>query len=413
MFQGVAGVLNAVFPREDGCRSFGAGRVAGVFKQSCDDPSDAGRLVPAALNGARDLEPAHAAGVVRLVVGVGHDEHGSARAEALGGGSDSALVDYGGGAGEERGEGRVLGDADGAGELLLGAVAGIGADEQDCADAQAHGGLCGDLVEGSCGEDCRGTEGEDDGGLAGVEKFLEVRRQAGVAGVGVVEAEAGDEGVGGPVFLLDAEGAGEEGEDEVGGVLGVEDGIGACWQAELAAQIVDGLGPLAGDKAGEAAHGTAHGGKLVCAGEAGIGGKDRGIEGGEEGEGGKDVAGPGDSGGFGDDGAGVVELAEEEEVGAYGLGGGLEEIVVGVAEDRVEEVAEASFSALFYVVDHLDEDGVVGVDVGADGMELDTKGLDPGPVDGGEGHDGSVAAAFELEGDGNERIDIAEGADVR
>ena len=215
LFQGVAGVLNAVFLGEGGGCCFGAGGAEGVFEQSGDEPCDAGRLVSAALDGAGDFEAAHAAGVVRLVVGVGHDEHRRACAKALCGGADSALVDDGGDAREERGEGRVLGDADGAGEELPGAVAGIGADEQDGAGPQADGGLGGDFIEGSGGEDCRGAEGEGDGRVAGVEEVFEVGGEGGVAGVGVVEAEAGDESVGGPVFLLDAKGAGEEGEDEV------------------------------------------------------------------------------------------------------------------------------------------------------------------------------------------------------
>ena len=45
-------------------------------------------------------------------------------------------------------------------------------------------------------------------------------------------------------------------------------------------------------------------------------------------------------------------------------------------------------------------------------MEFEAEGNDFGLVDGGQRHDRRVAAPLELEGDGDERIDVAKGADV-
>jgi len=180
------------------------------------------------------------------------------------------------------------------------------------------------------------------------------------------------------------------------------------------AQVVDGLRPVAADEAGEALDGAAHAGDgFVGAGEAGIHGEDGRIERGEEGERGKDVAGPGDAGDFSDEGSGVVELAEEEEVGAGGLCCGVEQVVVGLAEGGEEEFAEAALGAFAHVVDHFGHERVLGIDVGADGVEFEAEGQDFGAEDGGDGHDRDVAAALELKGDGDEGIDVAEGADVR
>jgi hypothetical protein len=45
-------------------------------------------------------------------------------------------------------------------------------------------------------------------------------------------------------------------------------------------------------------------------------------------------------------------------------------------------------------------------------MELEPQRNDLRRVDGGQGHDGHVAAAFELKGDGDQGVDVAEGAYV-
>ena len=375
---------------------------------------DAERGVVAALDDAGDFQAHHAAAVVGLVVGKRHDEHGLAGAQTLGGGADTSLMDDHGGARKELGVRRVLGDAYGVGQGLAELVALVGSDEKDGADAEADGGAGGELVKTACSENGRGAEGEDDGGRTGGEERFEVGGQGGVAGVGIVKAEAGDEGVFRPVLLGDAEDTREEGEDQERRVLGVEEGIFAFGQAELAAQVVDGLGPLAADEAGESLDGASHAGDgFVGAGQAGIHGQDGRVERGEERERREDVAGPGNAGDFSDDWAGVIELAEEQQVGAGGAGCGVEQVVVRLAESGEEEFAEAALGALAHVVDHFRHERVVGIDVGANGVEFEAEGQDFGAEDGRDGQDGDVAAAFELKGDGDEGIDVAKGADIR
>lgn len=240
-----------------------------------------------------------------------------------------------------------------------------------------------------------------------------MRRKGGVAVFGVIETEAGNAGVRRPVLLLLAEGAGKERQDERGRVLGVEEWVGAARKAQFAAKLVDGLGPVAGSDAGQPLHDAAHARGTVGASEAGVRRQDGWIERGEEREWGEEIAGPGDAGDFGNEGTGVVEFAKQEQVGAGGGGGGGEQIVVSLAENGEEEVAQACLGAFVDVVDHGHKAGVLGVDIGVDGIELDAERLDFGPVKLREGHHGSVAAASEFDGNGDEGVGIAVGANVR
>lgn len=207
IFEGVAGGFDAVFGGDLAGGGLSLLFVIGLGEQGVDLAGDAEGGIAGAEDGAGDAEPFHAAGVVRLVVGVRHDEHGTAGAKALGGGADSALVNDELDAGEKGGVRGVLSHADGVREGLGRAVAGIVADEEDGAHVHAHGGAGGGLVEIAGGEDGSGAEGEDDRGLAGVEECFEGGRECGVAADGIVKTEAGDEGVGRPVFLFDAENA--------------------------------------------------------------------------------------------------------------------------------------------------------------------------------------------------------------
>src|SRR5579871_7021094 len=129
--------------------------------------SNSGRGVLAAFNRLRESHAAHATRVVRLVVRVGHDDHGPAGAKALSGRSDSPLVNDDGSAMEERGVGRVLCDADRVWERLLRTVALISADQQDGATLQKDCRLSREFVKGAGGEDGGRSERKYDGGLAG------------------------------------------------------------------------------------------------------------------------------------------------------------------------------------------------------------------------------------------------------
>src|ERR1700744_3955764 len=154
---------------------------------------------------------------------------------------------------------------------MAGTVALVIADEQDGAEAELDGGAGGVFIETAGGVDGSGAEGEDERRWAGLQEFGEVRREAAIAVFGVIKTEAGDEGIGRPVALLLAKEAGEEGENEIWGVLGVKERIRSAGQSELAPEIVDRLRPAAADEAGEAADGAAHARNgTVGAGQAGI-----------------------------------------------------------------------------------------------------------------------------------------------
>jgi len=154
-------------------------------------------------------------------------------------------------------------------------------------------------------------------------------------------------------------------------VLGVKQRIGAALQAQLAAQIVDGLRPLAAHKARQPPHGAAHAGNLlVGAREPGIHGQHRRIERREKRKWREHVAGPRNSRHLGHQRPGVIELAQQQQVGARGLGGRIQQVVVGLAQRREEKIAQAALGAFAHVVNHPDEDGVGGVDVRADRVKL-------------------------------------------
>jgi len=158
-------------------------------------------VVAVALDDFGDSQAADAAGVVGLVVAVGHDEHGLAGAENLGGGAHSALVDDERGAGEEPGVGRVGGDANVGRNLVRGLVARVTADEQDGALVELFGGEGALFVEVAGIEDRGGTQREDERRGPGLEEGFEVGGEVEVAGVRVIEDEAAGLGGGRPVGL--------------------------------------------------------------------------------------------------------------------------------------------------------------------------------------------------------------------
>lgn len=163
-FEGVAGGDGTVFGSDLFGDCSGAGLNGGIGEQAGNELSGGFSLVVFAGEDLGDAEAADAAGVVGLVVAVGHDEHGAAGAQGLGGGADASLVDEDRGAGEELRIGRVTGDADGGGEFAFGEVAVVGADQENSTLAEELGGLGALLVEIAGVHDGGGAEGEDERG---------------------------------------------------------------------------------------------------------------------------------------------------------------------------------------------------------------------------------------------------------
>jgi hypothetical protein len=90
----------------------------------------------------------------------------------------------------------------------------------------------------------------------------------------------------------------------------------------------------------------------------------------------------------------------------------VEKVVVGLTEDGKEKLPKPGLSSLLDVVDHLDQEAVVGVDVRPNGVELEAEGLDSRFIHGRQRHHGHVAAALQFQSNGNEWIDVAKGTDI-
>ena len=90
--EGVAGGFYAVFPSDALGGGFSIERKAWRGEHGPESSCHTPGFVAGALDGSRYTETTHAAGIVGLVVGIRHDEHGLAGAQALGGGSYATLV---------------------------------------------------------------------------------------------------------------------------------------------------------------------------------------------------------------------------------------------------------------------------------------------------------------------------------
>src|ERR1700761_7663879 len=101
--ESVAGGFDAVFVVKAGRDGCGTPGVERFFKHGTDFASNADGCVVLAEDGAGDFEAAHTAGVVGLVMRVGHDELRLAGFEALRGGADAPPVGGESSGGEELG----------------------------------------------------------------------------------------------------------------------------------------------------------------------------------------------------------------------------------------------------------------------------------------------------------------------
>ena len=154
-------------------------------------------------------------------------------------------------------------------------------------------------------------------------------------------------------------------------------------------------------------------GSLVGPRQPGIRRQHRRIVGREKRERRQHVTRPGNARDLGDDRPGVVELAQQQQIGARGLGGRVQQVVVGLAQHRKEKLAQPRLRALLHVVDHLHELGVRGVDVGPQLAKLQAQRLDLRPIDVRQRHHRRVAAALELQRDRNQWIDVSKSSNVR
>lgn len=351
-----------------------------------------------------NAEAAEAVGVVGLVEAVGDDQRGNAVAEGFGAGADAALVDDGGGSGEDSVEWGVGDGEDGRGEIGRG---GVAAGEEDGAAVESLSGAGGDGVEIPSDVDDGGAEGEDNGigagGAEGLEAFGDV------VGDGLFEVgEADLDGLAGPVGLGCGEELREKSEGEVGGVFGVENGTGRGRVAEFAAEGGERSAPAAGDEATEGKSDLVRPAPEVAEGmEPRHRGEDAGVVGGEEGGGGEDGVGPRHVAGRGDEGGNVEEFADEEEIGA---GGGGEEVFVGGADVGKNLLPHHAPGPASGVEEAINEGGIE-FKIGSDRAEVEAEAGDVVLENAGGGNDGLVSARGGGAGEREERVQIAQRAE--
>jgi len=191
-FEGVAGGHGSVLCLDLGGDGGGLRLIRTVREEARDQRGGGFGFVLFAGEDLSDAELADAAGIVGLIVTVGHDEHGAAGAEGLGGGSDAALVDEDGGAGKDLRIRSVANDADGVREFAFRQIAIVGADEENGALAEALSGLGALLVEVAGMHDCGGAESEDERRRPRIEKSLQGGLEAAFVAGAIVKGEAGD-----------------------------------------------------------------------------------------------------------------------------------------------------------------------------------------------------------------------------
>jgi hypothetical protein len=153
-----------------------------------------------AWNCAGNAEPGHTICIVKLVVCVGHDQHGTTGSHRLGRRPDAALVDDGSGPWEKLRKRCVSKRLDTLGKRSW-SVTSVFADEQDGPAPQPFGGCDTVFVERACINHRRRAEREDQRRRAGIEEANQLRGHSGFA-VPVIEREAGDNGLARPVGLL-------------------------------------------------------------------------------------------------------------------------------------------------------------------------------------------------------------------
>ena len=95
------GLHGTVFVSQTVAEGGSAGGYGGVVKDFAEGFGEAGGTGLGEVNGGADTEAFAAGGVVELVIGDWGDDGGAAGAEGLGGGADAAVMDVGGGAGED------------------------------------------------------------------------------------------------------------------------------------------------------------------------------------------------------------------------------------------------------------------------------------------------------------------------
>ncbi len=245
-------------------------------------------------------------------------------------------------------------------------------------------------------------------------KFFKAWRQLRVARVRIVVGEPGDQRVRRPVLLLLAQHARKQRQHQVGRMLGIEQRILAARQSQFLPQRINRLGPLAARKPRYALdHPPESRHLLVGLRQLGIRRQYRRIECREKRQRRQHVARPGNPRHLRHDRPCIIQLAQQQQIGAHRLRRRVHQVVIRLPQRRKQKITQPVLGAMLDVVHHLHKRVIRRVDVRPDRVKLQTQRLNLRPIDLRHRHHRRVAAPLQLQRQRNQRIGIAKRADVR
>ena len=224
----------------------------------------------------------------------------------------------------------------------------------------------------------------------------------------VVEDEAGLDRVRRPVGLRRGQSLREQGQHQLRGELVFGEWIAVGIESLIAAKLAHGRPPVARRRAGHVEHSAVDSPAGVAQQhQLGRGDQQRRIVRGEEGAGRKDRRNPPQVELLRNQRGGVDHLSGDHQVG---VDSGGEQVVKGIAKVRKDELAKENFRAAAQVFALRDQCRVGRIPVRAQGVERESKSLDPGTVKLGCGDGDRVAAPLELKRHAQAWMEIAQRA---
>ena len=193
----------------------------------------------------------------------------------------------------------------------------------------------------------------------------------------------------------------------------IEDRVLASGQSQLTPQFIDRLRPFARHKPRQPPHRASHPLYLVRPSKPGIRRQHRRIECREKRERRQYVTRPRNPRHLRHNRACVIQLAQQQQVRARRLGRRIQQIVIRLPQHRKQKLPQPGLCSLLYVVDHLHEQRVCGVDVRPQRVKLEAERLNLRPVDVGQRHHRHVSPPLQLQRNRNQWIDVPKRPNVR
>ncbi len=345
---------------------------------------------------------------------VGHDQHRLARPQALCRRPHPALVHHQRRLRKQRRKRRILRHANRFRQRLPRPVPLIRPNQQHRPHSQPHRRLGAELVEPSRRQHRRRPQRKHHRRRPRRQKLLEICRQLVVPRVRIVVAEPRNPSVFRPVLLLHSQHPRKQRQHQVGRMLGVEQRIRTLRQSQLRPQIVDRLRPLPAHKPRQPPDRPAHPRNcLVRPRQPRIHGQNRRVERRKERQRRQHVTRPGNPRHLGHQRPRVVQLAQQQQVGPLRPRSGVQQIVVGLAQYRKQELPQPPLRALLHVVDHLHQDRVLGVDIRPHRVKLEAQRHNLLLKHRRHRHHRRVSSPLQLQRHRDQRIDVPKRPDIR